>query len=610
MKIKQKHLALAILIGALAVIAGALLIFESDQLWKVQEKNLFLCSWLFLKEQLVVPGGLMTWLGTWFTQFLYYPWLGVMLLCGWWLVLMAVTKRAFRIPDRWAILMLIPVAILLLTNMDMGYWIYILKLRGHFFVSTIGTTAVAALLWGFRCVPDKYHLRTLYIFLTCALGYPLMGIYGLGAALIMGVWSWRLSASRTEALICSVVTILSIVAIPLFCYRFIYYQINLANIFWAELPLYYITESYTTYYIPYYLLALFFIIFAATYRTDRETGKEMKKLYYWACQALVTLLLVGSVYHFWMKDENFHHELTMQHRMANLDWIGMLEEAAIQEDEPTRAIVMMRNLALARIGKQGDCMFLYKNGSKAYDAPFPMRLMLVIGAEMYYQYGLLNYSNRLCMEMGVEFGFRSQDFQLLANCALLEGDKHLARKYINILKQTIFYSEWAEQIETLLDHPERIAKDAEREPITHMIYYDDKLGGDSGYTENFLMTQLVMSSYTDDPIFQEQALLATLWTKDIGEFWYHFKNYTKLHPKGPIPRYIQEAAYLYGKLEERPGMDSMPFDAGIKDGFERFMSTAVNYNNKEVEVVRQGLSPLFGDTYYYDYYTMKNLPEY
>ena len=49
MKIKQKHLALALLIGALAVIAGALLIFESDQLWKVQEKNLFLCSWLFLK---------------------------------------------------------------------------------------------------------------------------------------------------------------------------------------------------------------------------------------------------------------------------------------------------------------------------------------------------------------------------------------------------------------------------------------------------------------------------------------------------------------------------------------------------------------------------------
>ena len=70
MKIKQKYLALAIWLVALVMIAGALLIFESDQLWKVQERNLFLCSMLYLKEQIVVPGGLLTWLGTWFTQFL------------------------------------------------------------------------------------------------------------------------------------------------------------------------------------------------------------------------------------------------------------------------------------------------------------------------------------------------------------------------------------------------------------------------------------------------------------------------------------------------------------------------------------------------------------
>ena len=155
MKMKQKHLAIAIWLVALVVIAGALLLFESDQLWKVQQKNLFLCSTLYFKEQLVVPGGLLTWVGTWFTQFLYYPWLGVLMLCSWWLALMAITKRAFRIADRWAILMLIPVAILLIANMDMGYWIYMLKLRGYFFVSTIGATIVAAMLWGFRCIPDK-----------------------------------------------------------------------------------------------------------------------------------------------------------------------------------------------------------------------------------------------------------------------------------------------------------------------------------------------------------------------------------------------------------------------------------------------------------------------
>ena len=587
-----------------------MLLFESDQLWKIQEKNLFLCTMLFFKEQLVVPGGLLTWIGTWFTQFLYYPWLGVLLLCCWWLLLMFVVKQAFRIPDRWAILMLIPVALLLLTNMDLGYWIYLLKLRGHFFVSTIGTTAVAALLWGFRCVPDKQYLRAAYIFVTCAIGYPLMGIYGLAAALIMGIWSWRLSDTRTTAVVNSIVAILSVIAVPLFCYRYIYYQINLANIFWAELPLFFITEDHHTYSIPYYLLALFFVILAVTYRVNRQTSKPMKKLYYLLCQVVVAILLVGAVHTFWMKDENFHHELTMQHRISKLDWMGVLEEAATQEDEPTRAIVMMRNLALSRIGKQGDTMFLYKNGSKAYDAPFGMRLVMVIGPMIYYQYGMLNYCNRLCMEMGVEFGFRTEDYQLLANCALLENDQPLARKYINILKQTLFYSDWAERAEALLGHPDLIAKDPELEPITHMLHYDNMLGGDDGFVERFLMSMLVRSTNTSDPVFQEQTVLATLWTKNIKQFWYHFYDYVRLHPKGPIPRYFQEAAYLYGKIEDRKDLKSVPFDQGIKDTFERFMTSASQYENKSVEVCRQGLYPFYGETFYYDYYTMTNLPEY
>jgi hypothetical protein len=610
MKMKQKHLAIAIWLLALVVIAGALLLFESDQLWKVQQKNLFLCSTLYFKDQLVVPGGLLTWVGTWFTQFLYYPWLGVLLLCGWWLGLMAITKRAFRIADRWAILMLIPVAILLIANMDMGYWIYMLKLRGYFFVSTIGATIVAALLWAFRCIPDKYYLRTGCIFVTCALGYPLFGIYGLASALLMGIWSWRLSASRTGAVVNSLVAILSVAAVPLFCYRYVYYQVNLSNVLWPQLPLFFITENHPTYYIPYYLLALFFVILAVTYRADREGGKPMKKFYYLACQTVIAILLVGGVYHFWMKDENFHRELAMQHRIANQDWMGVIEVAAEQQDEPTRAIVMMRNLALSRLGKQGDAMCLYKNGSKAYAAPFGMRLMLVAGQLIYYQYGMLNYCNRLCMEMGVEFGFRTEDYQLLVNCALLEGDKPLARKYTNILKQTIFYSDWAEQAENLLNNPALIAKDAEREPITHMLHYDNMLGGDNGYTESFLMTRLVRSTYKDDPIFQEQTLLASLFTKDIKQFWYHFYDYADLHPNQHMPRYYQEAAYLYGKLEDNPEIETMPFDESVKSSFESFMTAASNYDNQTVEVCREGLYPLFGDTYYYDYYMMKNLPEY
>ena len=613
----KQHAYVGLWLAALIVVAGVLLTYESHLLWKIQEKNLFLCSVLFFKEQLVVPGGLLTWVGTWFTQFLYIPWVGVLMLCAWWWLLMFIVKRAFGIPNRWAIVMLIPVALLLTTITDQGYWIYMLKLRGHFFVSTIGTTAVAALLWGFRGVTDKYGLRALYIFITCAVGYPLMGIYGLAAALLMGIWSWRLSASRIAAVIHSVVAVVSVAAVPLFCYRYVYYQVNLANILWAELPLYFITENHPNYYIPYYLLALFFVVLAVTSQAGKaqmvampKTVSKSRILLQWLVQGVIAILLVAGVYTFWMKDENFHHELAMQHHISNLEWNRVLDEAAAQKDEPTRAIVMMRNLALSRLGKQGDLMFFYKNGSKAYDAPFGMRLMLVVGPMIYYQYGMLNYSNRLSMEMGVEFGFRAEDYKLLVNCAILDNDQPLARKYIGILKQTMFFSDWAQQAEQLVGHPELIAQDAEREPITHMLHYNDVLGGDQGNIESFLMRQLARSTYTDDPVFQEQTLLATLWTKDVKRFWYHFSDYIKLHLQGPMPRYYQEAAYLYIEMEESPNVGNLPFSPGIKEGFERFASTMSDYDGRDVAVAREELFPFFGDTYYYDYYTMSNLPEY
>ena len=184
---------------ALVLIAGSLLFFESDFLWKTQELNLFLTTPEFFSQQMVVSGGFLTYVGTFFTQFLAIPWLGVLMLCGLWYLLMWMTRRAFRISHRWSVLMLIPVALILLTIVDMGYWVYLLKLRGHFFVTTLGVTAVVALLWAFRCLPSRFYLRAIFIILVVLVGYPLLGIYALAAAVVMGVWTWQLATKGESA---------------------------------------------------------------------------------------------------------------------------------------------------------------------------------------------------------------------------------------------------------------------------------------------------------------------------------------------------------------------------------------------------------------------------
>ena len=598
---------IAVWLVALVVIAGALLLYEGDLLWKAQQLNLFLCTPLFLKEQLVVPGGLLTWVGTFFTQFFHWPWVGVSLLCGWWLLLMALIRRTFRVPRLWSGLMLIPVGLLLLTIVDMGYWLYMLKLQGHFFVSTIGTTAVVALLWAYRCVPAKWYLRTVFVFLTCALGYPLFGIYGLAAPLLMAIWSWRL---REHALVDTLVALVSVAAVPLLCYRYVYYQTNLANIYYAELPLFFVTEEHHAYYVPYYLLALFFVsllLLTPSKKKGNTSAGDWKRAC--ACQLVLLIALVVGVVHFWFKDENFHRELAMQHCVDQRDWTGALQEAARQQDEPTRAVVMLKNLALSRLGRQGSDMYLYKNGSKRYDAPFGMRTMLVVGPLMYYQYGMANYCSRLSTEMGVEFGWRAEYLKLLAKCAILNGEQQHARKYLNILKQTMNFDDWARQAQGLVGDSAAIAADPEMGIVKRMMHYDNNLSSDQGYVERFLMNTLANSRYKGDPLFQEQALLATLWTKNINQFWYRFYDYIRLHPEGPMPRYYQEAAWLYGQMEERPDMDLLPFDQGVKDTFQRFMKAAEPYDNADVEDARNALT-FFNQTYYYDYYLMSRLPEY
>ena len=599
---------------ALAAIACGLLVYESDLLWKVQELNLFMNTSLFFRQQMVVPAGILTYVGTWLTQLFYNPWLGVTVLSGWWLLLLWLLKRTFAVPARWTALLLIPVALLLLTNVDLGYWIYMLKLRGQFFLTTLATVSVVALLWGFRSMPDKYWLRTIWLVLTGLVGFPLLGIYGLAATLLMGIWSWRLMA-RGRAAIHTVIAVLLAIAVPLFCYRYVYHETNLANIYYAGLPVFFITEEYPWYYTPYYLLALFMLVMVCLpigvkgVKEVKEV-KGAKKWLPWAVQAVALGAVAWGVVHFWYKDENFHHEVKMMHLIDQTDWEGVLQEAARQDDEPTRAIVMMRNLALSRLGRQGELMYEYRNGSKEYDSPFGMRQMLVNGPLVYYQYGLLNSCNRLCTEMGVEFGWRVEYIKLLARCAVLNNEQAVARKYINILKKTMYHKDWAVKTEAMLNNPKLIAQDKEMEPITHMLHFTDELDSDNGYVERYLMRQLANHSYSKDPIFQEQSLLASLWFRDSKTFWYHFNVYIHLHPNGPIPVAYQEAAYLYGKLEERPDLDKMPFSPGVKDSFEKFFQVFGQYEGVDAEDVRKQTGLPYSNTFYYNYYIMANLPEY
>ena len=624
--IMRKIKPIALWLGALLVIAIILLNVESDLLWKVQQRNLFLYSSLFFRQTMVVAGGMLSYLGSFFTQFFYHPWMGVSMLCGWWLLLMWLTKRTFCIADKWSIVALIPIAVLLTANVSLGYWVYLLKLQGYFYIATIGTTAGVALLWIFRKLPENLWIRCAFIVLVTLVGYPLMGAYALMTALLMGVWTWRLSKNRMQNAVISATALLAIAAIPLFYYRFVYYQTHLTNIYHAALPVFAIEESYPVFNIPYYLLAICFLAFAIFYRNenanektsqpvykkDRKGKKEQKAkkpVLLWALQGALLAALVAGVWHFWYKDENFHHELSMKHCIEQTDWQGVLEVGKMQKEEPTRAIVMMHNLALSRLGRQCDEMYNFPKGSKRSNTKLPVYMFNTAGIMIYYQYGVMNECHRLCMEEGVEYGWSTETLQYMARTALMNKEQQAARKFLDLLRQTQYYGEWADHMEELLYRQDLLTKDRETGPITHMMHYGNNQSPGDGYVEKSLMTMLAHQD-ADDPYFQEQAVLGALWTRDPSLFWPRFETYANQHPDGPIPRIFQEAAYFFANMEHLPFTSQLPVDENVKKSFEGFMSQMQQCQGKPDGPTKRYLFQTYGNTYYFEYYFLKNITYY
>lgn len=601
----------AIIFPLLFIIAAfaVMLIYESEYLFRIQELNLFLFTSLFFKQCMVVAGGMLSYLGCFFTQFFYHQWLGALMLSLWFALLMWLIKRAFRISDKSVALLFYPVALLLLTDFFLGYWIFYLKMCGHFFASTIGFTSTVALIWAFRSLPSRNYLRSIFIVISTALLYPLIGFYSLLATLCMGVIDWKLAdEKRNTRLINSVIVLVSVIAIPLIYYRTIYYQTNILNIYRVGLPLFRMDDNYPAYYIPYIFISAYLAIASITYK-ERRNG-DVKHFGKWTlCQAVQLILIVFLTYHFWFKDTNFRTELKMNRCIENLDWEGVLSLARDETDTPTRLMVMNKNLALFRLGRSGDEMFHYLDGGKAPCCPFEMRMMQVGGKMLYLHYGKLNFCYRWCLEDGVEFGWRLDYYRYLIKCSLINGDYRVARKYIEILKHTLYYKDWAEKYEPYLRHPSLAKSDKEFAPIFHMLNYNDQLDGDNALVEMYLLNCFARED-SNDPLFQEQTLISSLQMKDIQMFWPKFMKYAYLHKGKHMPIHYQEAAILYGNLEHKVDISHMPFDNEVKQSFQGFMDLAKQCQGMTEEQMQPIFFPRYGNTFYYFYFLIRNVKSY
>ena len=655
-------LPIALLLGMLGMIGSMLVREESEVLFKTQEMNLWIPGETFYQTFSIYPGGWLSWAASYMTDFFYHPALGVTLLMTAWGILMAMLAWLYHLRG-WKLLLTALIPLMLLAALTQtGYWIYYQKLHGHTWVPTlgIGLSVLAALVC--HKVTERLPvalgvtLRTVLLVPLTWYGYQAMGAWSFAAVLLTAFptglpRSGKTDAARATRALLSFLPVLAALAliyfVPRMAYDKVYEQTLFSEIYRAGMPCFRNgLADLCVYRRAYYLMAVCFLpLLLVNWIPQRIWEKKVSR--YAAGAALAASLAAGAafVHDRWNTDQNFHLEVAMANAIDREDWQGTLHALTegTQNDTiaPTRAIVMMKNLALYRLGRAGDDMFNYPEGSRLQnvdeyykygDLMYPdsvflhtdakeletsklrhrwnIRLSQIAGKKMYYNYGKLNFCYRWCMEDAVEFGWRVDELKLMAKCAMLKEENAAARKYLNILKQTRYHHEWAEKYEKFVGNFKAMREDDELRPITYLMQVGDRLDGDNTLVELYLL-QTFANGNGVDPYYQEMTLISAMLMKDISLFWPRFMGYATIHKDEKnfhMPRHYQEAAYLYGHLENQVDISQMPFDESVKQTYERFMAfnaqphIAPLSEEKKAEVFK----PQFGHTFYYFYFLRRN----
>ena len=137
--IKKSKVSRAVLyVSLLAFISFAayILSINQDVFYTAHERSEFLYGAPFFQTLMSKPFGLMQYVGAWLTQLFCRPVVGTTVLAVIWVLIFLVGTKAFRLQGSASALMLLPVACLLTSVVDQGYWIYVSTIRGYWMVDT------------------------------------------------------------------------------------------------------------------------------------------------------------------------------------------------------------------------------------------------------------------------------------------------------------------------------------------------------------------------------------------------------------------------------------------------------------------------------------------
>lgn len=465
---------------AFVVVAFWLLAVKNGYMLRwMDELSLFVPTRIFFRQFAYYPGGLLRYAGTWLTQLLYYPWLGVSVLIALWLILALLTGKAFRFSKEVALLALLVPTVLLVSVAQIDEAWLTLKTPGYIYSNTLGYLFTVAATLLFSKASSRPALAAIIAAIS-ALCYPIAGFYALLGAALCAVMAIIIAIREKRYLhfITVAVAIALIILIPQIYYT--YFHGNTVDndyLYLKGLPELLMLKFDIYLWTPFIVATAILLLIAILSGIGWLKGSLWLK---WISIAAVCCGLVWGVKAS-KKSEQLRATVLMLQRLDRSDWEGIASVMSRIKEQPNYTMRLLNNLALFNLGVQGESMSKYSPapGDGRHSEKFTTTAF--INVPVYYNIGRINQSYRWAMEHTVQYGKRVFFLKYMVKSSLLRKEIPLARRYNDILLSTMFHREWAEQMQKFIDNPELIDSDPDFQRILNFGVEDTQLN--EGSTE-------------------------------------------------------------------------------------------------------------------------------
>jgi len=568
---KKSKLSGAVLYGSLLafiVFVVYILYINLEVLYTAHDRSEFIFGAPFFHTLISKPFGLMQYVGAWLTQLCYRPAVGASVMMVMWTLIFCVGVKAFRLQGSASALMLLPVACLLVSVIDLGYWIYISTIRGYWFSQSVAYLIMLLLLWAARCTPRKWHL-VWYLVGVCT--YPVLGWFAMLFVLCLALaekTTWR-----------EYLALLLLLFTTGIWHTQVYSNLKADDVILAGWPRFETPMDAAGH------LSLPFWVLGAVSILIPLCSKYLSRWFVPALCAVAGITFTATqMYH----DQNYINEMRMVRIASNDNWQEVLRVAE-ENKELTSTMVFLKNIALMNEGGLLDRSFKLGNNSVDIYNPDSLHVTLLDIASplVYYNYGMMNEAIRLDFENAIQAGFSPFYLKMLSRCALAVGDKKLVERYTTILHHHPFYSDWQPALVT------------ENIKALQKCYPDELTGVED--SESYLVNGISLWYDSDSKVVSEQALFYAMLRCDSRRFWQALRNYVKLHLDEQFPVHAQEAYILFmDKAPEEKRM-MLPVEKSVYERYKQFWETLESKAGPDMTIKQVGIEMReeFGDTYWW-----------